>query len=181
MELLAMSSHVLYERDILNKQQHILRLEKELSCYKIPTLLYESELVWSEALNRFFNKMRYETISITDDDVGAGLINTSFSIQLEKELVRISHHEGWANQMTLETVEWTESIALALQRAFVFEYIDSNHPNLIWLMIRERLEPILACIPMYKCSTCEGFAKVYISDDGECYTCENISLNENTI
>lgn len=166
-----MASTVLYERDILEKQHRIREMEKRLSCLESPKVVYKSEQVWQETYARYtdtladissdfddaFHRCHHAYGAITDSDM---------ILRLEKAFLRVSHNQEWSVKQTGEAVMWLESI------------MDTIHlPSInAFRVLKARFSVDISDIPIYQCKSCCTDPDSYISEDGECYHCENKSL-----
>jgi hypothetical protein len=115
MERLASVSKIMYDCEILEKQQEIYKLKKIIEDTEIPKVYYYKFDDWEEDCWNLLTKV-YESINkCVEDNVEyikvfeGNMIGTPVIFCLEKELVRLTNSEKWSETTSFEVIKNLEN------------------------------------------------------------------------
>lgn len=180
MELLALASNVLYNRDILEKQAEIESLRKQLARYEMSTRAFRTCEEWTESLQTFWTRVNKAINSLLSYMNGKCMLvwmkpqaqlleNPAFQefvITIDRELCRLTENQEWAHNTA---PQWLISL-------ISFYHTNSNiHSNTLaaaQVFMHTLYNNTISQTPKFRCTECENVSG-YSSHDGLCITCEN--------
>lgn len=192
MERLALCSKVLYDYDILEKQRHIVELEKKL---KKPKIRFERYSDWDDfktkmyqdlhaALERWiaydpqeYNHMSYQGITFRQENA----INEC----VYEHLHRGTQNVEWSDTVASDVVYSVRAMFNALMRThmWLFIYKLMDPPDIVeliyehvkWYLDDDLHSPcVLDDIPEFVCTMC-GRVDSYVNDECVCVPCDSFS------
>lgn len=186
MEMLAVTCHTLYDVDLLDKKNEIVKIKKELNDNIPPKILYENYEEWETLKTEAIRICQQETsdvlkyflpITITGRDYAQG--QTIFGNILLKALKKLS--KGFVNEWMLNYIKnfdytivcsilalddigalnelSSDDMITYIRKILIEIFNDDYHPDEGILQIR-----------YFKCSVCNKIDD-YIGDNGECWDC----------
>ena len=184
MELLAVTSKVLYDSDILDKQKEITEIKKELKDYKPPRIIYKNYEEWEQ--------LRKEAIKICEEAVFRGIFYHIMAAgrdygEGDNEILRIIINafkklsKGFMNEWMWDYARTIDDIIVhSIQSLDNIGILDTLSRNQEDMFIKNILVDIfsddynfdegIAQIRYFKCSECDKLDD-WIDDNDKCGDC----------
>ena len=189
MERFTLCSKVLYDNDILDKNNEIIKLKLLLDT---PKVLFNNINEWEEAKNKLYveikniiykyvvlDELEYEHMSYQ------GLTNRqhiNIAGTIEHSLTILTNNSKWSEKIALEIISGINGFFYGFINSNTWENIYSllsaqDLANIIYKNIEWQFDSgthspcVLEEIPQYKCINCEKIYN-YIHDTSLCFNCE---------
>ena len=192
MERLAICSKVLYDHDILKKNNEIIELKKEINNISTPTVLFESYSSWILTIDKMYENIRNaveQNINTEYDNMaenGLLLTQTRFFYKIIKnELFLLTGNKVWSKFTSESIVNSIDGFIYSLFNNFAWERIWILGPNVIIDIIFDNIRfqlggdvsidkspCILGDIPIFKCKNCHKKLKFFINKNEKCVYCQ---------
>lgn len=192
MERLALCSKILYDRDILEKQQQIKRLQDELLSTSTPVVVFEKYSDWLEKLEYIYSNIHRVISTNINDEYGEmmefGLTSNQlrcFYKIIKKVLYDTTNNKPWSKKIAYNIIESID--------CFICSLIDSLLWQTIWSIGQQRLTDLLCSniryhlggeigvdkspciledIPVFSCSKCKYNVHYFIYNNSICINCQ---------
>jgi len=185
MEMLAVTCQTLYDVDLLDKQNEIVKIKNELNDNIPPKILYENYEEWETLKTEAIRICQQETrdvwkyfLSITTAGREYAQGQPIFGNILLKALKKLS--KGFVNEWMLKYItNFDSTIVYSILALDDIGALDELSSDDMITYIRKILIEIFSCddpddgileIRNFKCSVCNKIDD-YIGDNGECWDC----------
>ena len=186
MERFALCSRILYDNDILDKHNEIIKLKHLLD---IPKVLFLNNTEWENAKSKLYtdikNVINHCVLAEHHYMLEFGLTHsqyTNIARVIEDGLIILTHNDKWSEKIAYEIIYGIDGFFNGLINSNNWENIYNvlsaqDLANIIYKNIEwqfdsgEHYPCILEDIPIFKCINCEKIYN-YINDSGLCFTCE---------
>jgi hypothetical protein len=185
MELLAVTSKVLYDSDILDKQKEITKIKKELKDNKPPRIIYKNYEEWEQLKKEavkiceeaVFRGLPYH-IMVAGRDYGEG--NNEIYRTIVNAFKKLS--KGFMNEWMWDYARTIDDIIVhsiqSLDNIGILDTLSRNHEdkfikNILVDIFSDQYnfgEEGIAQIRYFKCSVCDNL-DYWVDDDNKCAYC----------